>query len=143
MGKSIVFTTLGLVLCVVGGLLMVLPGPGLLLVLAGVVVLSYEFTWAQRLVEPVRTRALQAAEASISSPIRVAASIMAGLGLIAAGIGWIVLPWLPLSGVPSGLGLIISGFVLLGLLAYTARRYGRLGLPRDEADRQEHSLTGR
>ena len=47
-------TILGWVLVLVGVAALVLPGPGLLLLLAGLVVLSQEYEWAERRVEPVK-----------------------------------------------------------------------------------------
>ena len=48
---------LGGLLLIVGIALLVLPGPGLLLVLAGLLVLANAFPAAQRFVGPVRKRA--------------------------------------------------------------------------------------
>jgi len=44
----------GAVLLLVGVALLVLPGPGLLLVLAGLIILASEFPALNRYVEPVR-----------------------------------------------------------------------------------------
>jgi hypothetical protein len=107
----------------VGIALLILPGPGLLLVLAGLVILSSEYRWANRLVAPVRTQAMAAAEASVQSAWRVAGSVAAGAALLAAGVAWIVVPALPFGGVATGVSLIVSGFLLLGLLAYSWRRW--------------------
>jgi hypothetical protein len=52
---------------IVGVALLVLPGPGLLLVLAGLLVLANAFPAAQRFVRPVRERARKAAEQSVST----------------------------------------------------------------------------
>ncbi|MQA12950.1 MAG: hypothetical protein GEV09_01945 [Pseudonocardiaceae bacterium] len=110
----------GALLCLVGIALLVLPGPGLLVVLAGLVVLSTEYERAHRLLRPVRLRALQAAEVSVASPVRLAGSVLTGLVLIGLGIGWIVVDRLPLSGIVTGSSLILGGVVLLGLLGYSA-----------------------
>ncbi|WP_345732973.1 PGPGW domain-containing protein, partial [Cryptosporangium minutisporangium] len=93
---------LGAALIVVGVLLLVLPGPGLLLVLAGLLLLASEFPWARRYVEPVRERAMQAADASVSSPWRLTGSVAAGLFLIGAGIVWGVQESLPFGGWGTG-----------------------------------------
>jgi hypothetical protein len=67
---------------------------------------------------------MKAAEASVSSPLRLAGSILCGLGLIAAGILWglRVFPWLPLPGWSTGSSLILSGIVLLALLGWSYRK---------------------
>ncbi|MGH9061256.1 MAG: PGPGW domain-containing protein, partial [Acidimicrobiales bacterium] len=76
----------GGVLVAVGVVLLVLPGPGLLLVLAGLIVLASEFPALEKFVDPVRKRAMKAAEDSVASPLRIAGSVLAGLGLIGAGV---------------------------------------------------------
>ena len=112
----------GGLLLVAGVALLVLPGPGLLLVLAGLLVLANGFPAAQRFVAPVRRRAMQAAEESVSSPLRIAFSVGTGLVLIAAGVVWWVRPDLPLGGWPTGISLILSGLILLALLVVSHHR---------------------
>ena len=111
----------GLVL-VVGIVLLVLPGPGLLLILAGLLILSNQFPAVEKYVDPVQDRAMKAAEESVSSPLRIAVSVLAGLALIAAGVVWWINPGLPLGGWPTGSSLILSGLILLALLGYSYRR---------------------
>ncbi|MGY1438916.1 PGPGW domain-containing protein [Streptomyces reniochalinae] len=112
----------GGLLLLVGVALLVLPGPGLLLVFAGLVVLSREFPGLNRYVGPVRARALQAAEESVSSPLRLAGSALAALALMAAGVAWGLVPDLPFSGWSTGSSLILAGFILVGLLVWSRRR---------------------
>ncbi|MFE2050545.1 PGPGW domain-containing protein [Streptomyces sp. NPDC059459] len=114
--------SLGAVLVVVGVALLVLPGPGLLLVFAGVVLLSRAVPALDRFVAPVRRQAMRAAEESVSSRWRVAGSVLAGLCLVGAGLAWGLLSWLPFSGWGTGASLIFSGFVLFALLLWSHRR---------------------
>lgn len=120
--KKITFGILGGLLLVAGVALLILPGPGLLLVLAGLLVLANAFPAAQRFVAPVRRRAMHAAEESVSSPVRVLFSVGTGLVLIAAGVVWGLRPDLPLGGWATGASLILSGVILLVLLAVSYRR---------------------
>ncbi|WP_433476244.1 PGPGW domain-containing protein [Spirillospora sp. CA-142024] len=112
-----------------GGALLVLPGPGLLLVLAGLLILSREFPAVNRYVEPVRERAIRAAEESVTSWWRLTGAILTGLALIGAGVAWGLVPELPLGGWSTGSGLILSGFILFALLYWSHRRVraGRAG----------------
>ncbi|MFJ1705610.1 PGPGW domain-containing protein [Kitasatospora sp. NPDC088346] len=112
----------GSVLVVVGVVLLVLPGPGLLLVLAGLILLSRAVPALARYVEPVRARAMQGAEASVASRWRIAGSVLAGLGLIGAGVVWGLVPGLPFAGWSTGASLVLSGIVLLALLVWSHRR---------------------
>lgn len=125
--RRIVVTILGVALVAAGVLLLVLPGPGLLLVLAGLVVLANEYPWAQRRVAPVRRQAIAAARFSVASRLRIAWTAMVGLTLVVAGVVWTAVPSLPFGGVGAGSSLVLSGVVLLGLLAYSARRWGGPG----------------
>ena len=113
---------LGGVLLISGVALLVLPGPGLLLVLAGLLVLATAFPAAQRFVRPVRERARKAAEASVSTRLRLAFSVRTGVALIATGVVWWLVPTLPLGGWPTGSSLILSGIILLALLVVSYRR---------------------
>lgn len=106
----------------VGIVLLVLPGPGLLLVLGGLLILANEFPAVEKYVDPVRDRAMKAAEDSVSSPLRITGSVLAGVALLAAGVVWGLFPALPLGGWATGSSLILSGVVLLALLAYSYRR---------------------
>jgi hypothetical protein len=120
--KRVTVAVGGGLLLLVGIALLVLPGPGLLLVLAGLLVLASEFPKLERYVDPVRDRAMKAAEESVSSPLRVTGSVLAGLALIAAGIVWGTVPGLWLGGWSTGSSLILSGIILLALLVWSYRR---------------------
>ncbi|WP_164417184.1 PGPGW domain-containing protein [Streptomyces salinarius] len=113
---------LGAVLLLIGVALLVLPGPGLLLVFAGVVLLARAVPALDRFVAPVRVRAMRAAEESVASGWRIAGSVLVGLFLLAAGVAWGLVPELPYSGWATGASLIISGFVLFALLVWSHRR---------------------
>ena len=58
----------------IGVVLLVLPGPGLLLVLGGLLILANQFPSIDKYVDPVEKRALQAMQESVSSPLRIAGS---------------------------------------------------------------------
>ncbi len=120
--KRILITVAGGVLLVVGVLLLVLPGPGLLLVLAGLLLLASEFPALEKYVDPVRDRAMKAAEDSVSSPLRIAGSVLAGLALLAAGIVWGTVKSLPFSGWSTGSSLILSSIILFALLGWSYHR---------------------
>jgi hypothetical protein len=124
--KSALVAVLGTLLLLVGVALLVLPGPGLLLVLAGLLVLASRFPKVERYVDPVRDQAMKAAEQSVSSPLRIAWSVLAGLALIGAGVLWGLNPDFPLGGWSTGSSLMLSGVVLFVLLVWSYRRvHGR------------------
>jgi putative transmembrane protein PGPGW len=123
--KRVTVLIAGGALVLVGIVLLVLPGPGLLLVLGGLLVLSSEFPAVDRYIDPIQHRAMKAAEDSVSSPLRLTLSILCGVGLIVAGVVWGLVKTLPLGGWPTGSSLILSGLVLLGLLVFSYRRVQR------------------
>ena len=120
--KRVILTVIGAALFLVGVALLVLPGPGLLLVLAGLLILASVFPALERYVEPVRRQAMRTADESVSSPWRIAGTIAFGLFMIAAGVVWGVVDALPLSGWSTGTSLILSGLIILGLLVWSYRR---------------------
>jgi uncharacterized protein (TIGR02611 family) len=55
--KRIVVTTVGVALTCVGVVLLVIPGPGILLIAAGLAVLSTEYLWARSALDWTKGRA--------------------------------------------------------------------------------------
>jgi uncharacterized protein (TIGR02611 family) len=45
--RKIGVTVLGVVLLIAGAIMLVLPGPGILVIIIGLVVLSWEYEWAE------------------------------------------------------------------------------------------------
>jgi Putative transmembrane protein (PGPGW) len=126
-------TVLGWMLVALGVAALILPGPGLLLLLAGLVVLSQEYEWAERRVEPVKEKAFEVARSGVSTYPRIALSTVSALAVVAVGVFWCLDPDipeigpfgpdLPLGGWPTGSSIIASGLVALGLLAYSIKRF--------------------
>ena len=47
-GRKIVVTLFGFVVLITGIILLALPGPGILVIILGLVILSWEYEWAER-----------------------------------------------------------------------------------------------
>jgi tellurite resistance protein TerC len=58
--RRVIILVIGLSIVAVGVLLLVLPGPGILVIILGLAVLAIEFTWAERLLVTARERAARA-----------------------------------------------------------------------------------
>jgi hypothetical protein len=116
--KLLLQALIGGMLLVLGVALLVLPGPGLLVVLAGLIMLSTAFPSLERYVDPVRTRAIKTASGSVSSPWRLAGSILASLALVTGGLVWGLVPGLPYGGWHTGSSVILSGVLLFASLIY-------------------------
>jgi uncharacterized protein (TIGR02611 family) len=61
-GKRIAVFVVGVALVVGGLAMLVLPGPGILVVIAGLAVLATEFAWAERMLDTARQQATKAKE---------------------------------------------------------------------------------
>lgn len=136
-------TLLGWTLTLLGIAAIALPGPGFLLLLSGVVVLSQEYPWAERRVEPLKRKAFDVAAAGVDTWPRILLSCASALGLVAAGVVWsleptiprvwVLGPQLPYSGWVAGSSMILSGLVALGLIGYSMRRFRGHGRPTQPA----------
>lgn len=124
----------GWVLVVVGIAALVLPGPGLLMLFAGLALLSQELTWAQRFVTPVKHAALRGASEGVQSWLRITVSLLGVAALVAVGLAWglwrTAPDWWPLDDqwwLPGGWGtsgtLFVSAAIALGLIIYSYRRF--------------------
>ncbi len=130
---KIIVSVLGGALIAVGVAALVLPGPGLLLILMGLVVLASEFEWAERRVDWMRVQALGAAEAGVQTVTRIALSTLSALVVIAVGVVWglnppipqiwIIGPDLPFGGWGTGAAIIVGGIIALVLLVYSVKRF--------------------
>jgi putative transmembrane protein PGPGW len=59
-GKRIAVTIAGGVVILVGVAMLVLPGPGIVVIIAGLAILATEYVWAERLLRMAKERAVQA-----------------------------------------------------------------------------------
>ena len=87
--RMLVFT-LGVTLVGLGVLMMVLPGPGWGALILGLVVLASEFTWATRVLDPVKEAAHRAREAALDPRKRRRNLILGGIAgvLVAVALIW-------------------------------------------------------
>jgi uncharacterized protein (TIGR02611 family) len=132
--RRLLLELLGWLLVVAGVAALVLPGPGLLLLFAGLAVLSQQYEWAERRMHPVREAAMRTAAEGVATWPRILMSTCAALGLIAVGVLWgvgIDQPgWWPLrddwwlvGGWTTGATLMFSGVLALGLLVWSYRHH--------------------
>lgn len=67
-GRRIAVTVIGFGLVLAGAVLLVIPGPGLLVILAGLALLATEYVWAQRTLNYARRKAGQAKDKVLRRP---------------------------------------------------------------------------
>ncbi|MDN4172036.1 PGPGW domain-containing protein [Nocardioides sp. SOB77] len=113
----------GWLLVLLGLVLLPLPGPGVVVLVGGLVVLAERYEWAARQLH--RARAV-AGDRAVSTPARAAVSITSTAVLALAGLLWIWpgWSWLP-GGVWAGVGQLVSGVAALALLLVEHRRHRR------------------
>ena len=148
--KRIGLEVLGWTLLVLGVAAIFLPGPGLLGIFAGLALLSQQYDWAERRVEPVRLRAMLGAAESVETWPRIIASCLGAIVLAACGVLWIMKPpapdWWPVSdtwwlpgGIWTGVTQVVSALIAVGLIIYSYRRFH--GHP-EKADELRREIKG-
>ena len=124
----------GWLLVLIGLAALVLPGPGLLALVAGLAVLAQQYEWARRWLQPVRRKAFAAAAQGVRNTGTIIASFTGALLLMALGVLWGLRPgvpgWWPLAerwwlpgGWSVGSGLIVSGLFAAAFIVYSIRRF--------------------
>ena len=128
--KKVAIQGLGWILVLVGIAALVLPGPGLLALFAGVALLATQYDWAERRLEPIKKAALRTAADSVKTWPRVLMSSLGVLWLTALGVAWVVDPdvpgWWPLDdkwwtpgGAGTGISLVVSGLIAGAMIVYS------------------------
>jgi len=130
LAKRFAVTVLGVALLALGLAMMVLPGPGILIIVGGLAVLATEYVWARRMLRRARKQAEQVQEAAVASPARTGLTVLFALGLTGLGGAMLAAPdvelpvlsslWSPITG---GI-LLLTGLILLTTtyLTYRAAR---------------------
>jgi hypothetical protein len=149
----IVQEILGWLLLAAGVAALVLPGPGLLLLALGLWVLAKNYRWADRLLDPVKRAAYRGAAESVTSWPRIILSTVLALALIAVGIFWGIRPpapgWWPLAekwwlfgGWGTGVFLIASGILALGLLVWSMKNFRYGDMTMEQVYSKQHLKDG-
>ncbi len=125
-------TVTGWLILAVGVFALILPGPGLILILVGLIILANEYDWARRRIEPVEKRAIRAARQGVATVPRIVLSAIGAAAIVAVGVVWVLDPGiprlpvigthLPFGGWATGSGIIISGAIAAALLVWSVIR---------------------
>lgn len=93
------FAGLGFLVLAAGLVMLVTPGPGIVVMILGLGMLALEFAWAERWLERIATKAEQAVEeVTKGSPVRRVLVLGAGIAVAVAGLAFLLLwdiPYLP------------------------------------------------
>ncbi len=121
--KRFAVTILGGALLLLGAAMMVLPGPGILVIVGGLALLATEYVWARRMLKTAQAQAEKVQEAAVASPVRTAGTVLFGVVLFGVGVAMVSLPdvdlpfWSPVTG-----GIIaVTAIILLATTYLTVR----------------------
>jgi uncharacterized protein (TIGR02611 family) len=119
--RRIAITIAGTVILAVGVVLLVAPGPGLVVIALALAVFAVEYRWARRYLVAVQERARSAAHKAAASRVATASTVLFGVGAIGLGVVLICTDVLPLSGAGTGVGVAVGGLTVLATMAYSVR----------------------
>ncbi len=145
-GKHILLQGAGWILVIVGLAALVLPGPGMLALFAGMAMLATQYEWAERGLAPVRRAALRGAADSVKTRLRILLSVVGVCLLIGLGVYWGISAaapawwpvddkWWLVGGWGTGATLIGSGVIAFTMLVYSYVQFS----DRDEEGLAEHA----
>jgi len=123
--RRIAVTVVGTVILVVGVVLLVAPGPGLVVIALALAVFAIEYRWARRHLATVQERARSAALKTAASRVATACAVLFGIAAIGLGVVLIFTDLLPLSGAGTGVGVAFGGLTVLVTVAYSVRELRR------------------
>jgi uncharacterized protein (TIGR02611 family) len=120
--KTVVVAVLGGLLTLSGIALLVLPGPGFVLIAAGLAVLATQFDWAKKPLDYAKDKAEEGLEEVAKSPWRAVAAGLCALVLVVLGVLALVGVDLPFVNAVTAVLLIVSGLFLIGTVVYARFR---------------------
>ena len=120
--KKFIVAVLGGLLTLGGIALLVLPGPGFVLIAAGLAVLATQFDWARKPLDYAKEKAEQGIDEVVRHPWRTVFAALCGLALLAVGVLELAGVDVPFINWLSAILLILSGLGLLFTLVYARRR---------------------
>ena len=124
--KRFAVTIVGVALLVLGAAMMVLPGPGILVIVGGLALLATEYVWARKMLKTAQAQAEKVQEAAVASPVRTAGTLLFGVALLGLGLAMVFLRdvdlpfWSPVTG-----GILAVTAVILLTTTYLTFRAAR------------------
>ena len=132
--RRVAVAVIGGALTLAGVALLVLPGPGFVLVAAGLAILATKFAWAARPLAYAKDKAQVGMDEVAHSKRRTTLAVVGALALLLAGALEVAGVDLPLVNLLTASLLVLSGVGLLGTIVY-ARRRGTTASGTSAADR--------
>jgi uncharacterized protein (TIGR02611 family) len=118
--KRIAVLVLGLVVLGAGLAMMVLPGPGVLVILVGLAILATEFVWAERALDAARRRAGAVTRTANGSAAGRGALLVSAAALVVGGVAvGLALDRYRMAGV----GMVVAGVVGIATMHPAVQRW--------------------
>jgi uncharacterized protein (TIGR02611 family) len=133
--RRIAVTVVGIVILAVGVVLLVAPGPGLVVIALALAVFAIEYQWARRHLVAVQERARSAALKTAANRVATASAVLFGVGAVGLGAVLVLTDFLPFSGLATGLSVAVGGLTVLVTVAYSVRELRRTA--NSEADEED------
>lgn len=124
--KTAVSIVLGAILLIAGIALLVLPGPGFVLIAAGLALLATRFDWAKRPLDYAKDKAQQGVKEVRDNKIKAGVALVCALGLAGAGILALAGVDLPFVNTLSAILLIVGGLFLVGTVVYARMQQNKV-----------------
>lgn len=136
--KRIAVFLVGLAVIVAGAAMLVLPGPGIIVLIAGLAILATEFVWAERVLDRATAEASRAASGVTATRNGRLVLVLSGLALMMLGTALVAFVQRPIVGV----GFLLAGASSLAALlpavqtrlARTQPGVGPSGAPQAESE---------
>jgi uncharacterized protein (TIGR02611 family) len=132
--RRIAVTIAGTVILVVGVVLLVAPGPGLVVIALALAVFAIEYGWARRHLAAVQARARSTALKAAASRVATASTVLFGVGALGLGAVLALTDLLPFSSIATGASVAIAGLTVLATLAYSIRELRRTEKTEEDED---------
>lgn len=125
--RKILLTIVGGAVTLVGIAMMVLPGPGLIVIVLGLWILAQEFDWAERRLDKIQGKAMEAVQASGASIPKTAVAVLGATAMIVGGVlyglneDWPYSSW-STAGTIVGSGVIAAGTAIWARVDFNRRK---------------------
>lgn len=127
--KTVAVAVVGGLLTLAGIAMLVLPGPGFVVVAAGLAVLATRFDWAKKPLNYAKVKARQGVDEVASSTARTALAAAGGLAMVLVGALRLAGVQIPLLGAVTAALIVVSGLAALGTVVYARRTRRTPGTP--------------
>jgi uncharacterized protein (TIGR02611 family) len=141
--RRIAVTVAGIVILAVGVVLLVAPGPGLLVIALALAVFAIEYQWARRRLGAVQARARSAALKTAADSVATASAVLFGVGAVGLGAVLVLTDLLPFSGLATGVSVATGGLTVLVTVAYSVRELRRTEKTEEDEDPDRPEGTAR